>query len=66
MIPERTSAEKPNLPNSQIRSPEPRRGTQNGEWPELIALFRLLMREPSADHDFRACPICKRYGITNI
>ncbi len=33
---------------------------------ELIALFRLLMREPPPDHDFRTCPICKRYGITRI
>ena len=34
--------------------------------PELLALFRLLIREPPPDHDFNACPICKRYGITRI
>lgn len=34
--------------------------------PELLALFRLLMREPPADHDFGTCLICKRYGITGI
>lgn len=39
---------------------------RDGERLELIALFRLLMREPPADHDFRTCPICKRYGITRI
>jgi hypothetical protein len=33
---------------------------------EIVALFRLLMREPPSDHDFRTCPICKRYGITEI
>jgi hypothetical protein len=33
---------------------------------ELLALFRLLVREPPKDHDFRACPICKGYGITKI
>ena len=33
---------------------------------DLILLFRLLTRQPPADHDFRTCPICKRYGITEI
>jgi hypothetical protein len=33
---------------------------------DLIPLFRLLTRQPSADHDFRTCPICKRSGITEI
>jgi hypothetical protein len=32
----------------------------------LVALFRLLMREPPADHDCRTCPICKRHGIKDI
>jgi hypothetical protein len=38
----------------------------SGTTPELLALFRLLLREPPADHDFGTCPICKRYGITGI
>lgn len=33
---------------------------------DLVALFRLLLREPPPDHDFKTCPICKRYGITHI
>jgi len=33
---------------------------------ELLALLRLLTREPPRDHDFKTCPICKRYGITTI
>ena len=33
---------------------------------EIVALFRLLMREPPSDHDFRTCPICMRYGIIEI
>jgi hypothetical protein len=33
---------------------------------DLVTLFRLLMRQPAADHDFRSCPICKRYGILEI
>ena len=37
-----------------------------GPSPELLALFRLLLREPPVDHDFRTCPVCKRYGITGI
>lgn len=33
---------------------------------ELLALFRLLLKQPPKDHDVRTCPICKRYGITEI
>jgi hypothetical protein len=32
----------------------------------LLALFRLLSREPPADHDFKTCETCKKYGITGI
>jgi hypothetical protein len=34
--------------------------------PELVALIRMLLREPPADHDFKTCPICEGYGITSI
>jgi hypothetical protein len=40
--------------------------TQDNRRAELLALFRLLVREPPKDHDFRVCPICRRYGITRI
>jgi hypothetical protein len=33
---------------------------------EILALFRLLVREPPPGHDFKTCPDCKRYGITGI
>jgi len=33
---------------------------------ELLALFRLLAREPPSDHDFKTCVVCKRYGISHI
>jgi hypothetical protein len=33
---------------------------------DLIALFRLLLRNPPKDHDFRTCTICKQYGIDEI
>jgi hypothetical protein len=33
---------------------------------EIVALLRLLTREPPPGHDFATCPICKRYGITKI
>jgi hypothetical protein len=36
------------------------------EQPELLALFRLLMKQPPREHDCRTCPICKRYGIDEI
>ena len=32
----------------------------------LLALLRLLTREPPPGHDFKTCPICQRYGITEI
>jgi len=34
--------------------------------PDLLPLFRLLMREPAQGHDFKTCPICTRYGIDRI
>jgi hypothetical protein len=33
---------------------------------DLIALFRLLVREPGKEHDFQTCPTCRRHGITSI
>jgi hypothetical protein len=33
---------------------------------ELVALLRLLTREPPRGHDFTTCPTCKRHGITKI
>jgi len=42
------------------------KNAENGNRADLIALFRLLLREPPPDHDFKTCPICKRYGITHI
>lgn len=33
---------------------------------EILALFRLLTREPPPGHDFKTCPICKNYGVTEI
>jgi hypothetical protein len=33
---------------------------------DLVALFRLLLRNPPREHDFEECPICKRHGITGI
>lgn len=30
---------------------------------ELVALFRLLMREPPPGHNFKTCPICQEHGI---
>jgi hypothetical protein len=33
---------------------------------DLVPLFRLLTRQPPADHDFRTCPICRRHRIIEI
>lgn len=32
----------------------------------ILPFFRLLMREPPREHDFKTCPTCKRYGIDRI
>jgi hypothetical protein len=32
--------------------------------PEVLALFRLLIQKPPADHDFVICTICKKHGLT--
>lgn len=58
----RESKTEPGLPSTEVK-PE---GIEESERAALLALFRLLVREPPRDHDFRACPICKRYGITKI
>jgi len=36
------------------------------ELDELLPLLRLLLREPPEGHDFKTCPICRRWGITHI
>ena len=33
---------------------------------ELIALFRVLLREPPPDHNFETCLICRELGITQL
>jgi hypothetical protein len=56
----------PSSPNGEAQPEKQKETTQDARRAELIALFRLLVREPPPDHDFRTCPICKRYGITSI
>lgn len=46
-----------------------RQGTGEAEQADqaaLVALFRLLMREPDHGHDFATCPVCKQYGTSSI
>jgi hypothetical protein len=33
---------------------------------ELLALLRLLTRQPPPGHDFKTCAICRHHGITEI
>ena len=60
---ERTSSRTAGDPPKEIRDRE--LNSQNRHT-ELLALLRLLTREPPRDHDFKTCPICKRHGITTI
>jgi hypothetical protein len=52
--------------SGETTSPSEERCKDEQKKAEVILLFRLLMRQPPANHDFRTCPICKRYGITEI
>jgi hypothetical protein len=52
---------KPQRENGQPESPD-----QQGEPGALLALLRLLTREPSPGHDFKTCPVCKNFGIKKI
>ena len=57
------------IPTEQMIGKTPQndgRHDRASEEATLLALFRLFMKDPAADHDFRACATCKRYGITEI
>jgi hypothetical protein len=44
-----------------------RRETQKEPIPaELIPLFSILITQPAKEHDFKTCPVCKRYGTVEI
>jgi hypothetical protein len=58
----RRSKTEPGQPSPAVKS----EWIEESDQAALLALFRLLVREPPRDHDFRTCPICKRYGITKI
>jgi len=53
-------------PSDEGRDKNPEGGTERVEPGALLELLRLLTREPPQDHDFKTCPICKRYGITKL
>ena len=55
-----------NAPQSEETAPTEVRLADEEEKAHLIPLFRLLMKRPPANHDFRTCPICTQYGITEI
>jgi hypothetical protein len=48
---------------NESQSPETQMG---GISAELIPLFRILISEPAKEHDFKTCPICEQYGLTEI
>jgi hypothetical protein len=52
----------PPLPEAHTPTASPPEASRD----ELVALMRLLLKEPPPDHDFATCPICKKYGITEI
>jgi len=33
---------------------------------DILPLFRILLKNPPPEHDCKACPICRKYGITEL
>lgn len=33
---------------------------------DILPLIYILLKNPPPDHDFKTCPICKEYGITEL
>jgi hypothetical protein len=33
---------------------------------DILPLFRLLLQSPRAEHECKTCPICRKYGITEL
>lgn len=60
------SEKKPNNSSIAEAVDKEQEGAQKIRRAELLALFRILMKEPPPGHDFRTCPICKEFGITSI
>jgi len=54
------------LQEEELKEPEPQDAESDSPGYDLTPLFTLLVRQPPQDHDFRTCPICQRYGITEI
>jgi len=55
------------MSEERIARPRPPQTTEErGDQGALVALLRLLTREPPPGHDFKTCPICKRHGIKKI
>jgi hypothetical protein len=53
-----------NQPGSPIQTDNPIpevRTTKEPIAPELIALFRILLKVPPKGHDAKTCPLCKGY-----
>jgi len=54
------------LPGKKKCEKEPKQEEHVPSAPELLPLFRLLMKEPPQGHDFKTCAVCKQYGIDRI
>jgi hypothetical protein len=60
------SREQAGQPEVKTHDQGTERPDQQNERGALIALLRLLTREPPPGHDFKTCPVCKKYGVTRI
>jgi hypothetical protein len=44
------------------KNAEPKREDTN----DILPLFRLLLQSPPPEHECKTCPICRKYGITEL
>jgi hypothetical protein len=66
MMVDHQASARSNQPSLEPGANMEKEATQKIRRAELLALFRILMKEPPPEHDFRTCPICKEFGITSI
>ena len=40
--------------------------TKKEDVSDILPLIQILLKNPPPDYDCRTCPICRRYGITEL
>ncbi len=60
----------PSAESMPTDQPNPEEGfevnTKQEDVSDILLLMRILLKNPPPDHDCRTCPICRKYGITEL